>query len=209
MDDTGLGLHELLFERVVADPALSGRPADLVIAAAESDEAVQAVLDGGSAPATADDVAPPPDGPSGIYLRSIRAQGFRGVGPSATLDLQPGPGLTVVTGRNGSGKSSFAESAELALTGDSSRWSGKQNNRALWVQGWRNLHAAGPTEIEVELVAAGQVGPMKVRMSWDDGQDLGEDTWTVQRPPAKREPMPGFPGTTRYRPFLSYGELEH
>ena len=131
------------------------------------------------------------------------------MGPDATLDLQPGPGLTVVTGRNGSGKSSFAEAAELVLTGDSSRWSEKQNNKALWTQGWRNLHAVGPTEIEVELVAADQSGPTTVRMSWDDGQELGEDTWTVQRHQEKREPMGRgwLPDLTLYRPFLSYGEL--
>jgi hypothetical protein len=53
----------------------------------------------------------------------ITAQGFRGIGPEATLDLTPSPGLTLVVGRNGSGKSSFAEGLELLLTGDTYRWS--------------------------------------------------------------------------------------
>jgi recombinational DNA repair ATPase RecF len=210
MDGTGIALQELLFERVVADPALTDPSKDLVLAAVEDDKAMLAVLGsdrvspGGGAPKPAR-----PEGPNGIYLRSIRARGFRGVGPSATLDLQPGPGLTVVTGRNGSGKSSFAEAAELVLTGDSSRWSQKQNNKALWFQGWRNLHAVGPTQIEVELAAAGQSGPTTVRMSWDEGQELGEDTWTVQRHQERREPMvrDRLPDLTLYRPFLSYGEL--
>jgi hypothetical protein len=57
------------------------------------------------------------------FLRRITAQGFRGIGPKATLDLTPGPGLTLVVGRNGSGKSSFAEGLELLLTGDTDRWS--------------------------------------------------------------------------------------
>jgi chromosome segregation ATPase len=57
------------------------------------------------------------------FLRRITAQGFRGIGPKATLDLTPGPGLTLVVGRNGSGKSSFAEGLELLLTGDTYRWS--------------------------------------------------------------------------------------
>lgn len=212
MGDTGIGLHELLFERVVADPTLNARCADLVVAAVESEKALSAVLDGSSAPAPADVTdAAEPDGPRGIYLRSIRAQGFRGVGPAARLDLQPGPGLTVVTGRNGSGKSSFAEAAELALTGENSRWRDRQNNKTLWVQGWRNLHASGATEIEVEFV--GQAGAMTVRASWDEGQDVATDTRTVQsrtgQQAGKREPVsPGWlPDIEVYRPFLSYGEL--
>ncbi len=43
------------------------------------------------------------------------------LGPAVTLQLDPGPGLTLVTGRNGSGKSSFAEAAEFVLTGDNLR----------------------------------------------------------------------------------------
>lgn len=213
MGDTGIGLRELLFERVVADPTLDATSADLVIAAVESEEALAAVLNGGPPPAADVVEAAEPDGPSGIYLRSIRAQGFRGVGPAAALDLQPGPGLTVVTGRNGSGKSSFAEAAELVLTGDNSRWRDRQTNRTLWVQGWRNLHAAGPAVVEVDLVAQGLAGATTVRMSWDEGQSLGEDTWTVQRhtgqQAGKRELVTAgwLPGLDVYRPFLSYGEL--
>ena len=45
--------------------------------------------------------------------------------------------LTLVVGRNGSGKSSFAEAAELALTGVTRRWEGRA---AVWREGWRNLH---------------------------------------------------------------------
>jgi hypothetical protein len=71
------------------------------------------------------------------FLRRITAQGFRGIGPKATLDLTPGPGLTLVVGRNGSGKSSFAEGLELLLTGDTYRWSQRSK---VWRDGWRNLH---------------------------------------------------------------------
>ena len=74
--------------------------------------------------------------PVGAYLESVAVTAFRGVGPTCELHLQPGPGLTLVVGRNGSGKSSFAEAAEFALTGDSLRWSGKSQE---WKSGWRNL----------------------------------------------------------------------
>lgn len=46
--------------------------------------------------------------PAGAYLGAITVQGFRGIGEQRRLDLVPGPGLTIVLGRNGSGKSSFA-----------------------------------------------------------------------------------------------------
>ena len=41
------------------------------------------------------------------------------------------------SGRNGSGKSSFAEGLEVLLTGDSLRW---KERAAVWREGWRNLH---------------------------------------------------------------------
>ena len=71
-------------------------------------------------------------------MRSITVSGFRGMGAAATLALQPGPGLTLVVGRNGSGKSSFADGLEVLLTGGLR--DGK-NGRVAWRDGWRNLHA--------------------------------------------------------------------
>ncbi len=65
--------------------------------------------------------------PPGVYLGAITVAGFRGIGPATTLPLQPGPGLTLVVGRNGSGKSSFAEAAEVLLTGTSLRWEGRND----------------------------------------------------------------------------------
>ena len=72
--------------------------------------------------------APPP--PRIAFLKAITVEGFRGIGPKATLDLTPGPGLTLVVGRNGSGKSSFAEGLELLLTGDTYRWREPQQGLA-------------------------------------------------------------------------------
>lgn len=59
--------------------------------------------------------------PVGAYLTGASVEGFRGVGSRAPLPLHVGPGLTVGTGRNGSGKSRLAEGIELALTGQYSR----------------------------------------------------------------------------------------
>ena len=102
---------------------------------------------------------------SGAYLTSLTVEGFRGIGPKQTLTLTPGPGLTIVVGRNGSGKSSFAEALEVLLTGDSKRWSDRSK---IWKEGWRNLHQAHPAAIEAELLLEGG-GRVKVGCTWDDG----------------------------------------
>lgn len=74
--------------------------------------------------------APPPEpppasattvNPAHSYIGTLTVQGFRGIGGEKTLKLNPGPGLTLVVGRNGSGKSSFAEALEVLLTGDNKR----------------------------------------------------------------------------------------
>lgn len=206
-DDSSL--YEHLFRRVVADDKLSARAGEFVLAAFEGEEPLRSAVGGGSPNATGTAADPPPrrTAPE-VYLSSIRVQAFRGIGPATTLALRPGPGLTVVTGRNGSGKSSFAEATELALTGVTTRWSGKDNNAALWRQGWRNLHATGPTEIEVDLAVAGEEAPVTLRMSWP-GDDLDQRSWTRQRRGDRREPTDAawLPGTDVHRPFLSYDEL--
>lgn len=89
---------------------------------------------------------------SPTYLTDIAVTGFRGIGRTAKLELHPAPGLTVISGRNGSGKSSFAEAVELALTGTSYRWLGKQ---ALWSEAWRNLHKPHPCSLRVGFAREG------------------------------------------------------
>jgi hypothetical protein len=140
------------------------------------------------------------------FLKSITVAGFRGIGPKVTLHLSPGPGLTVVTGRNGSGKSSFAEAAELVLTGDNKRWS---DRTAVWKEGWRNLHEHDETAIAVSLTEEGSPLPAVVSRQWATGAalDSGQAYLSVgadQRPFATK-------GWARplelYRPFLSYSEL--
>lgn len=101
----------------------AGQAADLVLAALFGDDDLDAALSGtrraaGRLPwarSTAESLL------AGLHLRSIDVEGFRGIGPKAAR-LQPGPGLTVVAGRNGSGKSSLAEAAELVHTDDNKRW---------------------------------------------------------------------------------------
>jgi DNA repair exonuclease SbcCD ATPase subunit len=83
-------------------------------------------------------------------LRSITVSGLRGIGAAATLELEPGPGLTLVVGRNGSGKSSFAEALEVLLTGGLRRW--QEAAAVAWRARWRNLHAPGEVHPDGGLV---------------------------------------------------------
>ncbi|NIH95039.1 AAA family ATPase [Mycolicibacterium fluoranthenivorans] len=144
---------------------------------------------------------------SPTYLTDIAVTGFRGIGRTAKLELHPAPGLTVISGRNGSGKSSFAEAVELALTGTSYRWLGKQ---ALWSEAWRNLHKPHPCSLRVGFAREGS-GPVKVGVDWEVGAELADRKLWTQR--EGRECTPGLDslGWTHplelYRPVLTYEEL--
>ena len=123
------------------------------------------------------------------------------------LDLYPSPGLMVVSGRNGSGKSSFAEALELALTGTSYRWHKKE---VLWTESWRNLHHADPCAIRVGFTAEGS-GPFTVGVDWATGAELTERTSWTQTGSNKRVEGTDDLGWARplelWRPILSYDEL--
>lgn len=204
-----LALHDLVLERV-APAELPGRVKDLVLAAFESEDVLTATLAGARSPTWTEASTEKQGVPPEMFLRRITVRGFRGIGPETVLELDPGPGLTVVSGRNGSGKSSFAEAAELVLTGENRRWSGKEHNKPLWRDGWRNLETGGEVAISAELVIAGDARPTTVRMVWPDGRKLDKPEWTVQRHGESRDAVDGalWPRELElYRPFLSYDEL--
>ena len=104
-------LSEVL-DRLDADAATTGSTENLVLGALLNrlDEVVEeSVID--RPPASSEEELPQVR----AYLESVAVTGFRGIGPTCKLRLHPGPGLTLVVGRNGSGKSSIAEAAEFAL----------------------------------------------------------------------------------------------
>ncbi|HEX6020988.1 MAG TPA: AAA family ATPase, partial [Solirubrobacter sp.] len=101
-----------------------------------------------------------------VWLRSITVEGFRGIGPAATLSLEPAPGLTVVVGRNGSGKSSFAEGLELLMTGALKRW---EKRPKAWTETWQCLHHDGPTRLAAELVLEGTGETVELAQEWPHG----------------------------------------
>lgn len=141
-------------------------------------------------------------GTTQVFLDGITVQGFRGIGTSRRLDLPSGPGLTLVVGRNGSGKSSFAEGLEMCLTGESHRWAGRSK---AWKETWRNLHDGDVARVDVDVVGLDDC-PRTLTHSWPDegdvdtGRSVLDDGRTVQE-------LGWSTPLAQYRPMLSFNEL--
>ncbi len=111
-----------------------------------------------------------------------------------------------MVGRNGSGKSSFAEGLELLLTGDNLRWKGRSK---AWGLGWRNLHQADATSLAAELLVEGR-GPLIALRAWPAGAEVGVGASMVKAKGKSEAPLATLGWTqalTTFRPFLSYNEL--
>jgi ABC-type lipoprotein export system ATPase subunit len=204
--DTREPLIDLIFDRLAADD-VPVPVCEAVLAALAGDEDLAEAL-AGRPPSL--DAGPPADDPAAhphLYLSSVTVAGFRGVGPRRTLTLRPRPGLTLIVGRNGSGKSSFAEAVELSLTGDSIRWA---NRTSVWRTGWRNLHTADPCEITTELRIDGTAEPSRVTRSWTADAGLTDARVDVRTPSGRFTDLAAL-GLDRplglYRPFLTAADL--
>ena len=205
MDDVLLGI---VLQRLDTVP-LSAEASDLLLAALQGDEQLSAQLSADHAERNLSaEFSGPPATPVGAYMRSLTVSGFRGIGPPTILEVAPGPGLTLVVGRNGSGKSSFAEAIEVLLTGTLMRW--LPPAPAVVRDGWRNKHASAAAEIKAEFLIEGS-GQAVVARTWPAGADLGHSVEWLQRHGDKRAPIEALGWTDalrEYRPFLSHSELE-
>jgi DNA repair exonuclease SbcCD ATPase subunit len=143
-----------------------------------------------------------------IYLESVAVARFRGIGPRAWLKLSPRPGVNLVVGRNGSGKSSIAEGIETAFTGVNMRWQGQHAMRS---SNWRNLHDTdGRPEIEVKLAIEGDTGRSTLTRTWE-GDDFDASRAELRRPGHGRAPLDQTDwkqALRDFRPFLSYIDLD-
>jgi chromosome segregation protein len=87
-----------------------------------------------------------------MILTNLKISGFRGIQNSITVPI--GAGFTVITGRNGTGKTSLCDAIEFAITGVISRFSEKETEKGeniadyLW---WRGATTASRRQVELEL----------------------------------------------------------
>lgn len=198
-------LRQLIHDSLKSDDLLQKNWSSLVLAACDGRDALDGVLQNAKTTAKADEKATATTH-AGAYLTSLTVEGFRGIGPRQTLTLTPGPGLTIVVGRNGSGKSSFAEALEVLLTGDSKRW---MDRSKIWKEGWRNLHQVKTAAIEAKLDLEGG-GQAAVGCSWDAEAGLEAQKSVAQIKGKTKTTLQALGWTAAlesYRPFLSYNEL--
>ena len=199
-------LHqEILAE--LAELDVDDRTLDLVMASLKGQGEVERVLAGKSVDYPTGEVGGAVEQASSVYFHDITVSGFRGIGPEVRLEVPPGPGLTVVVGRNGSGKSSFAEALELLLTGDTLRW---KDRTRVWKEGWRNLHDGSAPRISARFLVEGKAGFTTVQRRWSENTELDEASSTAQHYGEKRTDLAGvgWDGPLElYRPLLPYNEL--
>jgi recombinational DNA repair ATPase RecF len=197
-------LQSDVLDRLERDEALPDKAAHLALAALKGE--VEDCLAGRTM--SRPQAQPKPAAlPVRAFIESITVEGFRGVGSRTTLSLRPSPGLTLIVGRNGSGKSSFAEALELLLTGSTQRWN--FHRLKIWREGWRNLHHSQSTRIEAKLVLDGQAEPYIVTREWRTGDHLEDGSATVlhDRNSGPLASLGWEEALSAYRPFLSYTEL--
>lgn len=203
MDDVLLGI---VLGRLAEFP-LPEQAVDLLLAALAGDGILSAQLAGQAQPRSAVPAATTAAPPAGAYLQSLTVSGFRGIGLPATLAVPPRPGLTLVVGRNGSGKSSFAEALEVLLTGNLRRW---DKLPMVWRQGWRSVHCPDQAKITAEFVVEGG-GSATAQRTWQAAADFAASSASVQVSGEKQAGIKRLGWTAAladYRPFLSHSELE-
>jgi energy-coupling factor transporter ATP-binding protein EcfA2 len=196
-------LLALVAERIATHPPTDAA-GDLILGAFDGSGSVDAALRGESGPASGAK-AQAPTAQRAVYLTAIEVEGFRGIGPPTTLSIDPGPGLTLVVGRNGSGKSSFSEALEMVLLGTNQRW---EQRVKVWRDGWQNLHHRH-TRVAATFAVDGRRQPLEVARVWKEGDSVDGSALSIDGKPATPDVLGWSQQLAGYPPLLSHNELEH
>ena len=139
------------------------------------------------------------------YIKSISAGGFRGIGPQTELAIEEGPGLTVVYGANGSGKSSFVEALDVLLTGGTGRFDGRGPE---WRAAWSNLHESAGGNIQATFTVAATAGDstsVTLKRSWTGNRFMAA---AYDESPSRLMARLGWlTALDEFKPILGYEEL--
>ena len=199
---------EAIIERRIDQSKLDDDVAIYVMAAL--DGTLDQFIDGESERETAERPRPAAEAaaPARAFLERLSVTGFRGIGPQADLEVVPGPGLTLVVGANGTGKSSFAEGLEFLLTGKT--YAGKASPGRLR-QGWRNRHSEEARLLQAQLAIEGQAGPVVVSRRWrPEATELDDHTVDTEIAGERKAELMALGWETAldtHRPLLSSSQL--
>jgi len=147
------------------------------------------------------------------YMTGIRVKGYQGIGdgPFLAIDLDPTPGITVIHGANGSGKSSIADAIETALQGRirEPALDGRGGNEPIWE---REHCGRDAQEAIVELTLRSGSDTLVIQCCLDQS---GQTTrWTARRIAGGTEldidlsETGWMSAVSGYRPVFSYAVVE-
>ena len=117
-------------------------------------------------------------------ITNIRVQGFRGIAAHLDVALDPTPGITVVHGANGSGKSSLCHATEVALRQNTSdhqpttSGSSRSGQRPIWDP---VLTAVGHDEARVTIMLTRR--NQQLELTWRGNDDFDGQTEAILTDP--------------------------
>lgn len=192
------GIGEALGSLRLPEPALT-----VATAALNGEAALKTLLESGrSAPYGSGASESGPLGP--VWLAHLRVTGFQGIGQAVEVEFDPQPGLTLIIGRNGAGKSSLAEALQIAITRTSSRWEGKTK---AWKDGWRNLHSTEKPTVETGFLIEGSGDRLDMTARWAGSSPTPKVTISRGSETISDSALGWREVLDVYRPFLAYTEL--
>jgi DNA repair exonuclease SbcCD ATPase subunit len=147
-----------------------------------------------------------------MFLRNVKISDFRSFPADFSLDITPGPGVTLIVGQNGLGKSTFFEALEWCFTGEVKRLRDlpTEGSKKIDFLARRRFDAAEVDRYGVELSFQPDAGTRIARWCEKDGAGYKAAFEPDQpslvhslRSPAWKEPVSDLGAYLRLTHFLS------